>query len=81
MLSYHISARSIRRMARRAGVKRLSNGGSVELGIYDNIRYRALRFLRKVLRRALLYETNAQHTTLTLRSIVAVMKDFGGLYV
>ena len=62
---------AIRRLARRGGVKRISNG------IYGETRVVLRDFLEKVLKQALVYTDSAHRKTVTAMDIVYALKNMG----
>lgn len=66
---------SIRRLCRRAGIKRISNS------VYDEIRGHASSFLEKVVGDAVTYTEHARRKTVTAMDVVHALKRQGrGLY-
>jgi histone H4 len=66
-----ISKPSIRRLARRGGVKRISGK------VYDEIRGVLRVFLEKVVHDAVVYTEHARRTTVTAMDVVYALKSQG----
>lgn len=68
---YGIRNPCIRKLARKAGVKRIS------LSVYDNIRLFYTNFLTKVLRDAIIRTEHSRRRTVFTRDIVASLQGVG----
>lgn len=70
-----ITKPALRRLARRAGVKRISGG------VYDDARNLVRVFVESVVYYALLYRETAGRKTISLRDVVSALKRRGNTLV
>lgn len=76
-----ITRPAIRRLARRAGVKRIGAGKRAEGDVYDDVydytKDVLYEFLKTVLRDAIIYAEHAKRKTITAADIVSALKRDG----